>query len=273
MICYLKKGISAIPGPSAGRMKRVGEHHLAMLNAVQCVGAVSQQQQHVSRIGQGISMSLPRKLVFYSDTDAAANQQIDERLLRLINRPHPRIGYIAAVPDPERIYFDAQRKRYQGMGAELVVYADQETVHGGEDEATLLACDAIHLSGGNTFAFLHWLKRSPLMELLPHYVAQGGVLIGVSAGAMLLTPGIACAELCGDSRNRLPPDDNALGLVDFNFWPHYRSGQVLSPMLAKWAHELPSLVCCPDGCGIVVDGERIEHFGATASIAKAGRAV
>jgi len=235
----------------------------ALLNRGQCVDVMSERQHRLPLIvqGMGMGMSSLRKLVFYSDTETVTNRWVDERLLRLIGCAKPRIGYVSASPDPERIYFDAQRRRYQSMGAECVVYVDEEVVHDAALVARLLTCDAIHLSGGNTFAFLHWLKRSPLIQQLPGYAAQGGVLIGVSAGAMLMTPGIACAELCGDSRNGLTPDDGALGLVDFHFWPHYPRDQVMSPTLAKRAREFPGLLCCSDGGGVVVDGERVERYG------------
>jgi dipeptidase E len=85
---------------------------------------------------------------------------------------------------------------------------------------TLLTCDAIHLSGGNTYYFLHWLRVRNLLIRLREYVARGGVLIGVSAGAILMTPNIGSASLCGDMPLEGMTDYAALGLVDFAFVPH-----------------------------------------------------
>lgn len=206
-------------------------------------------------------MTRTRKLVFYSDTQACGNALVVERLLRLIDRPRPRIAYIAATPDPLRVYFDAQRERYRAMGADLALYLDAQTPHERHLEERLLACDAIHLSGGNTFEFLHWIKHSPLLRILPEYVAAGGVLIGVSAGAMLMTPDVSSARLCGDARNGQAADDTALGLVDFHFWPHYEPGRALSPHQQRLIGKLPELYRCPDGSAILVDGTRIEFFG------------
>lgn len=214
-------------------------------------------------------MCYQRKLVFYSDTETPSNLAIDERLLHLIGRPRPRIGYVAATVDNARIYFDVQRERYRCMGADLMVYVDADTVHDGESEAALLACDAIHLSGGNTFEFLHWLKRSSLMQRLPRYVADGGVLIGVSAGAILMTPSAACAGLCGDQRTGRVTDD-ALGLVDFHFWPHYEAGSSLSPERQRLVTTLPRLFLCPDGSGLVVEGNQVECFGAVRQAVECG---
>ena len=48
-----------------------------------------------------------------------------------------------------------------------------------------MGCDAIHLTGGNTFQFSYWLRERGLDAELKRYAKAGGVLIGVSAGAIL----------------------------------------------------------------------------------------
>lgn len=45
-------------------------------------------------------MSIYRKLALYSDQDSPPNEEMDARLLRLIGRPQPKIGYIPGQAIP-----------------------------------------------------------------------------------------------------------------------------------------------------------------------------
>ena len=205
-------------------------------------------------------MPFYRKLALYSDQEISANAEMDARVLRLIGQPQPRIGYIAATRDPERIYFRRKADYYARIGANLTVCVDSGSGTSEAEWSRLLSCDAIHLSGGNTFSFLSRLQRRSVLPLLARYVSEGGVLIGVSAGAILMTPSVNSALLCGDVRDEQLMDDAGLGLVAFHFWPHFDSESVTRDQ-SRLASTIPDLYACPDGSGIVIDGEVVERFG------------
>lgn len=207
-----------------------------------------------------------RKLAFYSDQEATSNREMDERLRELIGLPRPRIGYVASEPDPPRHYYRRTQEHYARLGAIMDCYFDADYVSDVALTERLLGCDAIHLSGGNTFTFIAWLKGCNLARQLIDYSLRGGVLIGVSAGAMIMTPSVISADLCGDVRLPGSNDDAGLHLVDFHFWPHFQiqfqEGQ--GPMQQLPA--LRQLYACPDGSGILVDGTAIELFGQVQSV-------
>ena len=83
---------------------------------------------------------------------------------------------------------------------EVAVYFKLDVAYTPERMTDLLACDAIHLTGGDTFYFLHWLRQRGMLSSLQRYVAEGGLLIGVSAGAILMTANIAMEGVNGESR-------------------------------------------------------------------------
>jgi dipeptidase E len=205
-------------------------------------------------------MFFHRKLALYSAQETPANEEMDERLLRLIGRARPAIAYLPAASDPERIYFQRKYNYYATIGAHLAAYVDPAQYSLDADWSTLLSYDAIHLSGGNTFSFLYWLKQSNVLPVLARYVSEGGVLIGESAGAILMTPTVNSALLCGDARDNRAIDDAALSLVDFQFWPHFDSGNI-APEQSKLISAMRNLYACPDGAGIIVDGPTVELFG------------
>ena len=72
-----------------------------------------------------------------------------------------------------------------------------------------LKSEIVYLAGGNTFFFLHHLKRLGMLPLLRAFVRRGGVYAGLSAGALIMTPTIELAGIRG-----LDPDDNEIGLRD-----------------------------------------------------------
>lgn len=206
------------------------------------------------------------RLALYSDQEIDANAALDERLLRLIGVRRPRMGYVSSAPDPERSFFKRKQLYYRRLGVDMTIYVDPDSESLDEDLKNLYRCDAIHLTGGDTFAFLRWLKlRRVISSLRAYAIDDRGVLVGVSAGAILMTPSIETALLCGDSRLPGVTDDEGLGLVDFHFWPHYQKGVELGVQLDRDR----VLYGCADGTGIIVDGPTIELHGAVPLVQRA----
>ena len=205
---------------------------------------------------------MSRKLAFYSDQQIERSSAMDERLLNLIGKQHPVIGYIPSSADPKRAWFEQQQAYYKSLNANLSVYFELETEYDPEKIEDLLACDAIHLSGGSTYNFLYWLRARRFIPLLRDYVANGGVLIGVSAGAILMTPKISTTHICGEEPSRDLNDLSALNFVDFAFLPHIN--QIESPeakLIEYSVTQKRKIFGCNDGDGIIVDGDNIQCIG------------
>ncbi len=207
-------------------------------------------------------MTMIPKLALYSDQVIPENAKVDQRLLALIGKENPTIGYIPSSSDPDRVWFKQKQAYYEALGARLSIYFELDVVFEPQKLRALLACDAIHLSGGNTYHFLHWLRVRELIRPLQDYVAQGGVLIGISAGAMLMTPEITTASLCGDPMMEGVTDFSALGLVDFAFLPHLNQIESATKVLEDYSRKFRCTIYgCRDGDGIIVKGKQIECVG------------
>lgn len=91
-----------------------------------------------------------------------------------------------------------------------------------ENHLSLTDFNSIFISGGNTFSLLDQVRRSNFDIALTQFVAQGGVIYGGSAGAILLGQDIlTCAHL---DENRIGLDDaRGLNMVGgFCVWCHYQ---------------------------------------------------
>jgi dipeptidase E len=160
-----------------------------------------------------------------------------------------------------RRYYRDRVEWYGYWGLPLPVYFELDRDYRPELLDELWECDAIHLSGGNTYYFLHWLRRRGMLEPLRQFAERGGILIGVSAGGILLTPEIGVSGLLGD-RPLAPEEDlSALGLVDFGFAPHLNTVRDKKALHDYARQSARPLYGCRDGDGILVDGRRLEFIG------------
>ncbi|TXR53844.1 Type 1 glutamine amidotransferase-like domain-containing protein [Reinekea thalattae] len=162
--------------------------------------------------------------------------------------------FFASQPDPDRYFYRMVVETYKSIGYEIEQYLDFEDGYGVEEFNTALSRPFIHLSGGNTFRFLKSLRERGVENRLVEYVKNGGILIGVSAGAMILTPSIESAFICGDE-NAVGLDDlRGLGLVSFMFDPH--SSKKNSRIEALKSKE-DLLMASDDDAFILVNGEEL----------------
>ena len=203
-------------------------------------------------------------LVLYSDQIVPACAAIDLRLVELVaaHGAGNRIAYVASGPEPDRDFFLAGQAYYGRLGLELALFFDLDEPHSADDIAALFASDAIHLAGGHTGGFLERLKRSGMLGPLSDWARSGGILIGVSAGAIVMAPTIATDALFIGERPEDIEDGAALGLTPFEFFPHLGDDDGYLPALLRYSLSTPRpILACNDGDGIVVSGGRIECFG------------
>jgi dipeptidase E len=203
-----------------------------------------------------------KKLVLYSDQVPALRNTADKELTNLFRKSKPVVGFIPSAADPERRYFSDRKAFYDQLGMDLSVYFELDNAWEPDRLTHLLACDAIHLSGGNTYYFLAWLRKRNMIPVLTQYVASGGVLIGVSAGSILMTPDITTSSICGDELIPGETDFSGLGLVDFLFLPHFGSGDFTINDLRRYAKKKKKVVYAARDTGaLIVNGNAVKCIG------------
>ncbi|MCE0521358.1 MAG: peptidase E [Methylacidiphilales bacterium] len=204
------------------------------------------------------------RLFLFSDHRIPANRPLDNRILEVAGTASPSVGWIPAGSRPEKVaeFFDQRRCYYADFD---VIDVKMFPVHQEFDEARipwLMSRDIIHLSGGDPFVFLRNLKRTGMLEVLRSWALRGGILVGDSAGAMLMTANIEIARFGLTPVPANLPDLTALGLVDFEFNPHLGSYGVPLEGLRGYSQQKDITVYgAPDGCGIAVVDGKIECHG------------
>ena len=160
-----------------------------------------------------------------------------------------------ARPEKEKAPWNkVTKKQLEEMGME-VSFVDFDAGEVVSDTADLL-----YVCGGNTFHLLHSIQgaSAPIREQIIALCRRGGLYIGSSAGAVLVSPSIASA-------NEVHPDKNEDGVVDMtglhfieqHIIPHYHTS--LDEEIANFRkkHNLSddTIVLLRDGEGLYVQGE------------------
>jgi dipeptidase E len=205
------------------------------------------------------------KLVFYSGGDEVQNSCIDKSFVDLIGKKNPLVTFI-----PSSSYLAEQE--FKTFIRHYSKYKIKKFLHFPVDipfDQTLLnevfKSDAIHLGGGNTFYFLNSLRRNNLIFQLKKFVERGGILTGLSAGAILMTENIETAgypEFDRDENEVGLKNLSSLNLVDFLFFPHFRNSLRYDSAFKRFSKsKKKNIYACPDGSGVVVNGDEIRFLG------------
>lgn len=204
-----------------------------------------------------------RKLIFYSDQIVGKTDKLDLELLSLIGKKNPKLAYIPSCSDLTRKYYNQKVEYYKRLGINNLIYFDIDKEFDASKIQELLQCDAIHLSGGDTAYFLSNIKKRNFDNVLKDYVANGGILIGISAGSIIMTETIDIIKV-GEIYEDVYDLSNmqGLGLVNFEFMPHWDRGIYNVDEFKTYTinSERP-LYLCTDEDGIVVRDNNIKFVG------------
>jgi len=205
------------------------------------------------------------RLVFYSGGYPDENYELDNILLKHLAPKRPQVTYIPSSSDDADVHFRDFVRWYQRFNVKRFINFPVDVPISHTMLYQVLCSDIIHLSGGNTFYFLKHLRSQGLLKLLQDYSAEGGIITGLSAGAILMTPDITTASFptfdCDDNYDGVT-NFSAMGLVNFEFFPHYRNSKRYEQELRLHSKSSKRpIIACPDGSGVVVNSSQITLVG------------
>lgn len=205
-------------------------------------------------------------LIFYSGGQQESNHSLHDALYHLAGpQKNKSFTYVPFCYDNSQLFYERAVRRYQKFGFSEFHCFSPDRSFTKTELRTVLRSDVIYLAGGNTFYFLSHLRRSGVLPELKKYAEDGGVLAGLSAGGLILTPHIKLAgypsHLADENEVGLK-NLNALNLVSFEFYPHYQKPKEIDPHLLHYSElsNLP-LLACTDGSGIIVTEGQTTFLG------------
>lgn len=171
------------------------------------------------------------------------------------------VAYISSQPqNSDHPYYLSTVEDYSKISSDIKVdYFDLSENFSDEALVKLLDYGTIYLSGGNTYVFMDSARRRNIYPILEKHLENGGLLIGASAGSIMMTPSIDLASF-GDENTPNLKDTTGFNFVGFEFHPHYNSADT------DYLHEYEKrenidLYMCKDGDGILYSNGEIRTFG------------
>lgn len=202
------------------------------------------------------------KIICYSDFRPGVSDLVDQRVLDILSKTSCRIAYIPSASDHSRRYFKKVQDHYLKIGIRNVTYFDLGDEFDPSQWSEMLKYDAWHLSGGDPFAFLEVMHKRTFKSHLLTFLNAGKLVIGVSAGAMVLTKSLGLVQ---EQTHRSSPSKSprALGLLDFEFFPHFEYNPKQVGFLKKYAQsQRVKVYACDDGGGLEVSDRFVQTIGA-----------
>lgn len=150
-----------------------------------------------------------------------------------------RVGIIAnaATDGVNGKYVLLAKQQLESLGLD-VNFIDLAAQNFARDMSTV---EGVYIAGGNTFNLLGDIQKDPGINEFKAFLLSMKVVLGVSAGSIILTPTIRIA-------GAIDPDDNhhniknlyALNLIDQEYYPHYEIS--IENMIASYEEEYATSV-------------------------------
>lgn len=205
------------------------------------------------------------KLVLYSGGDDKENRHLDKAFLDLLGKKNPVVTFIPSSSYLSEQEFKVFVKHYSKFKISRFIHFPVDVPFDKIMFQEVMRSDAIHMGGGNTFYFLNALRKAKLLPQLRTFVEKGGVLTGLSAGAIIMTENIDMAaypEFDRDENTVNLKNLSALNLVDFMFFPHFKNSARYDVVFKRYSKLKKKIIyACPDGAGLVVNGTELRFVG------------
>jgi dipeptidase E len=205
------------------------------------------------------------KLVLYSGGTGEQNRHLDRHCIQLTGKKYPRIAYIPACSFDAEVDFKDFVYQFASYDITQFIYFPIDIPFDRVLMKEVLKSDVIHLSGGNTFYFLNSLRKARMLDELHSFVMNGGVLTGLSAGAILMTPSIHTAGFPSFDRDINEEGIKnlaALNLVPFEIFPHYKNSKRYDLELKNYSlSSRRPLYALPDGSGLIMSDNMLSFVG------------
>ena len=144
---------------------------------------------------------------------------IDEKIVKLSGKAHPRLLFIGFTIRSNHT-FGYMKKHYMELGVQCEhlcfnEFENQKTVDGKFKRA-----DIVYIGGGNTISFMQKIRKYGLDKKINEAVSQNKVLVGRSAGAIIISDAGSSDSRRYKNSNKFTCA-NGLGILDIFLAPHY----------------------------------------------------
>ncbi len=207
------------------------------------------------------------RLALYSGGTPQNNHKLNIAVTSILNNEHINEIVLITTPVGKGNYAITWANEYfTGYGKYKFIPYFIDAPNTKESEAAFVNAKAILLTGGNTYYLLKYLKETKNGEFLLNHAKNNALMLGFSAGALVLTPTIKTME----QPNQISADSNKVGLSDLTglslrkheLFVHYNESIEEDSELRNYTrNNQRPIYALHDGDGILVNGVKESVFG------------
>ncbi len=182
-----------------------------------------------------------------------------QEYLRKIKPDIQTMAYIPSRSDFGKVYY----KRVTETYAELVknfIYCDLEKNNSEKIMKLIFSSDAIFLAGGDECFILKTMLTNRMKDKFENYLKKGGLIIGLCAGAEVLSQDIILVEE-SKKKGKIISLDYGLQLIDFVVFPRYDSMVNKNSVIEYCKKTNKKIILMGQNSCVVLDGEKMSKEG------------
>lgn len=176
-------------------------------------------------------------------------KEIDEEIVKMTEKENPNFLFIGLASSHSDSYYDTMKKIYKELGC-TPVYLKKSNLVNNPDivKQKIIDADIIYICGGDTVKLLDHVKEYKIDKLLLEAYNNGKVLVGMSAGAILLSNKGFSDSLIIRGESDKYEFINGLKFIDINFCPHYNTDPKKKDNLEDTLIKSKDEVYCLENC-------------------------
>ena len=155
---------------------------------------------------------------------AYETKEIDEEIVNMTNIDKPIFLFIGLASSFSDSYYDIIKKIYKNLGCETV-YLKKKNIINNPDivKDKISNADIIYIGGGDSIKLISEIKEYKLDILLKEAYKKGTILVGISAGAILLSKEGFSDSLILRNESNKHSFIEGINLNNLIISPHYNS--------------------------------------------------
>lgn len=185
-------------------------------------------------------------------------KEIDEEIVKMTDRENPNFLFIGLASSHSDSYYDTMKKIYKELGC-TPAYLKKSNILNNPDivENKIKDADIIYICPGDTVKLITDIKEYKLDKLLLEAYNKGTVLVGNSAGAILLVNKGFSDSLIYRNESDKNEFIKGLNFIDITFCPHYNSDQKKKELEEELFKKNEEVYALEDGTALKIVDDKI----------------
>ena len=157
-------------------------------------------------------------------TTCYETKEIDEEIVKLTGVTKPNLLFIGLASSYSDSYYDLVKKIYKDLGCECAYLKKKNIINNPDIVKNKISnANIIYIGGGDTIKLMDTVKSYGIDELLKSAYDRGVVLVGISAGGIMLSKDGYSDSLILRGESDKYTFIEGLGFTDISFCPHYNA--------------------------------------------------